>query len=380
MSQDKINDLQNTAKEIIQITNDMEAKNEYLDLQKSPDPYEPTYTLHDLQGRLNENLFNPPFYLELYTDEDFEQQANNLKDLKAKLVAIKNNIFQNQKTPVNFGDFLKDTLKFKLYYLNINLTDEKNNKEYLLKIYDHIKSANSTFDSIATIKNYLDTNEYDETILLKFFNFFKKSIIGTKEEKDKIERDIIDLLYEKKTQQLNGEVEKLTELSKGVREKIGLIEDQKLIFAHQNFSNKQDSPIRHLSRAINGFFIFIIISLIALFCYFTITKNEINWQSYIFYLSFYITLTGYLTYLIKERVRLLNIKTYCDKTWLEITALSYYMAEFKQDEVVKLKMQLADKYFAGPNIESSNIKELSPELTTNLIMELLKSGKDQASK
>ncbi|WP_171499136.1 hypothetical protein, partial [Acinetobacter oleivorans] len=113
---------------------------------------------------------------------------------------------------------------------------------------------------------------------------------------------------------------------------------------------------------------------------FTITKNEINWQSYIFYLSFYITLTGYLTYLIKERVRLLNIKTYCDKTWLEITALSYYMAEFKQDEVVKLKMQLADKYFAGPNIESSNIKELSPELTTNLIMELLKSGKDQASK
>lgn len=380
MSQDKINDLQNTAKEIIQITNDMEAKNEYLDLQKSSDPYEPTYTLHDLQGRLNENLFNPPFYLELYTDEDFEQQANNLKDLKAKLVAIKNNIFQNQKTPVNFGDFLKDTLKFKLYYLNINLTDEKNNKEYLLKIYDHIKSTNSTFDSIATIKNYLDTNEYDETILLKFFNFFKKSIIGTKEEKDKIERDIIDLLYEKKTQQLNGEVEKLTELSKGVREKIGLIEDQKLIFAHQNFSNKQDSPIRHLSRAINGFFIFIIISLIALFCYFTITKNEINWQSYIFYLSFYITLTGYLTYLIKERVRLLNIKTYCDKTWLEITALSYYMAEFKQDEVVKLKMQLADKYFAGPNIESSNIKELSPELTTNLIMELLKSGKDQASK
>ncbi|MDC4276369.1 hypothetical protein NQ637_18250, partial [Acinetobacter baumannii] len=96
--------------------------------------------------------------------------------------------------------------------------------------------------------------------------------------------------------------------------------------------------------------------------------------------STYITLTGYLTYLIKERVRLINIKTYCDKTWLEITALSYYMVEFKPDEVVKLKMQLADKYFAGPNNESSNIKELSPELTTSLIMELLKSGKDQSSK
>jgi len=380
MSQDKIIDLQNRVKEIIQITNDMEAKKEYLDLQKNSDPYETAYTLHDLRGNLKVDSFSTPFYLELYTDEDFEQQANNLKDLKVKLLAIKNNIFQNKKTPVNFGDFIRDTLKFSQYYFNINLTDEKKNKEYLLKVYDYIKSKNGTFDSIGTIKNYLDKNEYDETILLKFFDFFKKSISGTKEEKDKIERDIIDLLYDKKTQQLNNEVEKLTELSRGVREKIGLIEDQKLIFAHQNFSNKQDRPIRHLSRAINGIFIFIILSLIALFCYFTITKDEINWRSYIFYLSIYITLTGYLTYLIKERVRLLNIKSYCDKTWLEITALSYYMAEFKPDEVVKLKMQLADKYFAGPNIESSNIKELSPELTTSLIMELLKTGKDQASK
>lgn len=380
MSQDKINDLQNTANEIIQITNDMEGKNEYLDLQKSPDAYDPTYTLHDLQGYLKANLSNTPFYLELYTDEDFEQQANNLKDLKAKLVAIKNNIFQNQKTPVNFGDFIRDTLKFSLYYLNINLTDEKNNKEYLLKIYDHIKSTNSTFDSIGTIKNYLDTNEYDETILLKIFDFFKININGTKEEKDKIERDIIDLLYDKRTQQLNGEVEKLTELSKGVREKIGLIEDQKLIFAHQNFSNEQDGSICKLSWAINAIFIFIIGSLATLFYHYTESKIEFNWRNYVFYLSIYITLTGYLTYLIKERVRLLNIKTYCDKTWLEITALSFYMAEFQPDEVVKLKMQLADKYFAGPNIESSKTKELSPELTTSLIMELLKSGKDQASK
>ncbi|MDY7373282.1 hypothetical protein UE233_11630 [Acinetobacter oleivorans] len=380
MPLDKINDLQNRVKEIIQITNDMEAKKEYLDLQKGSDPYETTYTLHDLRGHLKVDSFSTPFYLELYTDEDFELQANTLKDLKAKLVAIKNNIFQNQKTPVNFGDFIRDTLKFSLYYFNINLTDEKNNKEYLLKIYDHIKSTNSTFDSIGTIKNYLDTNEYDETILLKFFDFFKKNINGTKEEKDKIERDIIDLLYDKKTQQLNGEVEKLTELSKGVREKIGLIEDQKLIFAHQNFSNEQDGSICKLSWAINAIFIFIIGSLATLFYHYTESKIEFNWRNYVFYLSIYITLTGYLTYLIKERVRLLNIKTYCDKTWLEITALSSYMAEFKPEEVVKLKMQLADKYFAGPNIESSNIKELSPELTTSLIMELLKSGKDQASK
>ncbi|WP_447500080.1 hypothetical protein [Acinetobacter oleivorans] len=379
MSQDKIMDLQNSVNEIIQITKDMEPKNEYLDLQKSSDPYEEAYTLEYFQWYLDNNSYTKIPYLELYTDEDFNQQIKHANDLKNELEAIKKSIFQDKHTPVNFSELTRLAMKYLSYRPKINLNTEKNNKEYALKIYDYIKSNNSNFDSIDIIRNHLVEDEYDETIFIKLFDIFNPQNVGNG-GRDKIEREIIDLLYNKKTRLLNEEVEKLTELSKGVREKIGLIEDQKLIFAHQNFSNKQDGSICKLSWAINAIFLLIIGSLVILFYHYTESKIVFNWRNYVFYLSIYITLTGYLAYLIKERVRLLNIKTYCDKTWLEITALSSYMAEFKPDEVVKLKMQLADKYFAGPNIESSNIKELSPELTTSLIMELLKSGKDQASK
>ncbi|MBP2603661.1 hypothetical protein [Acinetobacter calcoaceticus] len=380
MSQDKLGEIQKIISEIIQLTKDIETKSEHLTLLRNSDPYEPTYTLYDLQRNLAADSLATPTYIELYTNEDYDKQIKILAEFKTQIEAIKNNVFQEKETAVHFGELIRYLFNFTQYYYNITLTDEKKKKEYLLKLYNYIKNKNSSFDDHETIKNYIEKEDYDEPILLKFFGIFKNTINGTKEHRDKLERDILDLINDKRTQLLNEEVEELTELSKEVREKIGLIEDQKLIFAHQNFSKNQDSPVCKLSWAINCIFIFIIGSLIALFCYFTISKIELNWRYYIFYLSIYITLTGYLTYLIKERVRLLNIKSYCDKTWLEITALSYYMAEFKPDEVVKLKMQLADKYFAGPNIESSNIKELSPELTTSLIMELLKSGKDQASK
>lgn len=355
---------------------------EYLTLEKGDEQFEITRNLSDFKEELErfQKRSKIDTYEELFTEEDYKNRLKILENLKDRIEEIKTSTQNKNLTKVNFGNLMCSFPKYYSYFHQIELTEERINKEYLIKLYNTIKSKKPLFDSIGVIYNYLNEDDYEEYLTSIFFDIFKKTISGPTEERDRLERELTDLLYIHKTKKLNDEVDKITNLSKEVREKIGLIEDQKLIFAHQNFSKKQDKPICRLSWLINIIFILIITSLIYLFYYFTESKIEFNWRNYVFYLSIYITLTGYLTYLIKERVRLINIKTYCDKTWLEITALSAYMVDFKQEEVVKLKMQLADKYFAGPNNESSNIKELNPELTTSLIMELLKSGKDQTTK
>ncbi|MFX5408055.1 hypothetical protein ABTD46_16130 [Acinetobacter baumannii] len=355
---------------------------DFLILEKGNEQFEITRDLADFKEELERFRKSSKIntYEELFTEEDYKNRLKILENLKERIEEIKTSTQNENFTKVNFGNLMCSFSKYNSYFSQIKLTEERTKKEYLIKLYNTIKSRKPLFDSIGVIYNYLNEDDYEEDLTLKFFDIFKKTILGPSDVRDRLERELTDLLYLHKTKKLNEEVDKITKLSKEVREKLGLIEDQKIIFAHQNFSKQQDCSIFRLSCVINIIFLLIIASLIYLFNYFLEQKNEFNWRNYILYLSIYITLTGYLTYLIKERVRLLNIKTYCDKTWLEITALSSYMVEFKQDEVVKLKMQLADKYFAGPNNESSNIKELSPELTASLIMELIKSEKNNSSK
>ncbi|MDC4457887.1 hypothetical protein NQ652_09300 [Acinetobacter baumannii] len=354
-----------------------------------PEPAHDNDIVYSLSSFIDEYKFistHGDIYFNFYVEEDLLNKVKILEKLKKELNIIVQKITAKRTVEVIPEHLSFYVRNYKNYIYSIEFTPERQNQDYLKKIFDYIKNLYNEFDHTNMLYNYINQGDYDSLIIKKFFDLFKILITDKRNstvnylQYGNLEREIYDYIYNEKIQKLNNEIDNLTTLSKDVREKIGLIEDQKLIFAHQNFSKDQDSPICKLSWAINCIFIFIIGSLIYLFYHLTEAKIEFNWKNYVFYLSIYITLTGYLTYLIKERVRLINIKNYCDKTWLEITALSAYMVEFKQEEVVKLKMQLADKYFAGPNNDSSNIKELNPELTTSLIMELLKSGKDQSSK
>ncbi|MGP4771849.1 hypothetical protein ACS125_15090 [Acinetobacter sp. PFS20] len=71
---------------------------------------------------------------------------------------------------------------------------------------------------------------------------------------------------------------------------------------------------------------------------------------YYFYISLILIITGFLTFIIKERTRLVNHAHYCKISYLEIHALSDYCSELEEkSKIDELKIKLADRYFRGPN-------------------------------
>ncbi|HGH3128575.1 TPA: hypothetical protein ACJKZ5_004207, partial [Acinetobacter baumannii] len=101
----------------------------------------------------------------------------------------------------------------------------------------------------------------------------------------------------------------------------------------------------------------------------------LNLKVYAYQLSLYVALSALLAFIIKERARYLNIKNYCDKSWLELSAMPAYMGEFSKEENIMLRTILAEKYFAGPYGDNSKV-EVNNDLNPNMIIELTKALKD----
>ncbi|NUF33415.1 hypothetical protein HUN19_05410, partial [Acinetobacter oleivorans] len=74
----------------------------------------------------------------------------------------------------------------------------------------------------------------------------------------------------------------------------------------------------------------------------------------IVFIALITSLSAFLAYFIKERSRLYNLETYCRKNYLELSALSPYMAELTDEQRQALRIGLSEKYFKGhENIETN---------------------------
>lgn len=139
---------------------------------------------------------------------------------------------------------------------------------------------------------------------------------------------------------------------------LGISSTSKLVEAFDAEAKILDLKISTLASII--IFIFVILFLFIAFLLIISFDGKVflfptNFYFYHFYLSLFLVATGFLTYLIKERTRLVKHQHYCRITSLEIIALSEYVAQLNNNEKTEdLIISLADRYFRGPNFDSND--------------------------
>ncbi|MCW1490386.1 hypothetical protein OLN43_14105, partial [Acinetobacter baumannii] len=85
-----------------------------------------------------------------------------------------------------------------------------------------------------------------------------------------------------------------------------------------------------------------------------VTKHKIgsnfDISSFIYFISFIVSLTALLTFLIREKNNLSTQRDYFERCDTELRALTTYVVGLPQDKIDNLKIELAKQYFtAGSN-------------------------------
>ncbi|HEI8440635.1 hypothetical protein R4849_11230 [Acinetobacter baumannii] len=160
-----------------------------------------------------------------------------------------------------------------------------------------------------------------------------------------------------------------------IKEQVSLTSNSNLIDAFKLEASVHNKEIKEYNSLILTIFVLIIffLSLLIILVTFTTLFNHIyKFQFYGFYFSFFIFLSALLTYLIRERKRLLNHQHYCRITYLELLALAPYTAQIldktKRDELI---VQLGERYFQGLNPAIKN-EETASNLPTEKLSEIIK--------
>ena len=157
--------------------------------------------------------------------------------------------------------------------------------------------------------------------------------------------------------------------------KLELTKNSELISAFGDQSKDTQTSIQILYFAIFGVFLLILGSI---FFKMNDTLNSSqNWNiTNLYFLSFILSLSALLTFLIKEKNNLTSKRDYFHKCHVELKALSSYVAGIDTDKVEQLKIDLAPIYFtAGEtnNLNNASEPSLSKDQVTQLI-DLLKES------
>lgn len=255
-----------------------------------------------------------------------------------------------------------DSLKFEY--------KEKFNKNDIFVLYENIKRFLQDFDTNDEVLSFINnTNDDDKK------NYLLKSLIelhnlqleknsylsGRKTEKliQEIE-EFIQSFNKEKAVQLVNETNKMVVQA---RENLGLAENEKLLMIFQIEAKYLGEKIDDLNSIIIGILSLLIIG------FFTMILNSIfpsDLKHYLFYVSLLIVVSALLTYLIKDRLRLIEFHNYCKRMYMEITALPDYMATLTPEQQKALRISLSSNYFTGNQItnNSTPTKDISDSVGT----------------
>ncbi|MEN8331593.1 hypothetical protein ABFO73_12000 [Acinetobacter baumannii] len=234
----------------------------------------------------------------------------------------------------------------------ISKENEEEAKKLLIELHNtlfhqQIPNSNTIYNSLSFFKDLKEKNESE----------LVKEQVELQETKSKLEQ---------------------------VKTEIGLISTDQLVKAFKNEAQSQSSNISTLTSVILFIFICLIFStILILFLSYNGTSFVLpkNFYFYYFFISFIVISSGLLTYLIKERTRIVNYQNYCNITYLEIIALIEFTAQL--DDKVKaedLKIQLAERYFKGPNfLPNSSETTQDNNLITSKLSEVSKTLTDLKS-
>lgn len=210
--------------------------------------------------------------------------------------------------------------------------------------------------------NLLDTNNQFALIneLNTIFNNFLR---------EKIKSEISFLNSEKRHQEENIKKEYI---------KLELSKNSELISAFGDQSKDIQTSIQMLYFAIFGVFLIILGSI---FYKMNDTLNSSHdWDiRNLYFLSFILSLSALLTFLIKEKNSLMTKMNYFHKCHVELKALSSYVAGIDKNKVEQLKIDLAPIYFTAGETSSIN-NPSEPTLSNDQVTQLIDVLKESIKK
>lgn len=280
---------------------------------------------------------------------DFYKAIDNLPKLREVSIQLPKNINKEDFLDLinllmtKYGIFL-DFINSEDFINKTSLMSSSETQSKLISLYNSLISMKSP----DVINNFISCNEYFKVIT-------NKSKIKEAEKKR--------VLLEQENQKKESYLEKLKQKAIEVERTIATQSNTRLQEVFDNEAKSLNLKIDNLHNAIFAFFMLLLLVIFtAAVMVYTHEFLPIE-KFYIFYLSIFLTVTAILTYLIKERNRIVKYQHYCQISYLEISALADYTAQL--DDKVKtedLKIQLAHKYFQGPNgntNQADNEKDLS---------------------
>lgn len=313
----------------------------------------PYIYLKSLITKVNEIEHLLPIGIRNSTEEKIGSEINNLTIHCNNLGGLTNTGYENyyyeEKTAddiENLSEIIKDLFNSHSIDYPTNLTD------LAINVFTHELAIVELKDKIAQdfleIYNTFKVNPDKSIELVKNLYIFLK------------ETDL-----ELRTNKFSEQVNEHTKEYKAVRENLGLKENEELINSFKSEAKSYNVPIQIYTASIISVFLIICIFIINRINHF---DNKHDWHLYVFFSTVILTLSGLLTFLIRERSRIISLQTYCKKNYLELTALPNYLAELSVEQAQDLRIELAKIYFKGyeentkNDGKESNITQLSSTL------------------
>ncbi|PNH14142.1 Uncharacterised protein [Klebsiella pneumoniae] len=285
---------------------------------------------------------------ELYSKEineikDFEQQGkynnifNNLvESLEQTFNQIKNAKINKNKISI------RSTKEFKDFFEMICLINGLKYDESFIQPFIEENSVELLTEIVQKTIDTSNQKKPDNNILLDILKIYRDYIfVRVRDDKNKIKQEY-DYL---KTERIKFETDKDKAL-----EEVELAKSKLIITAFKNKSETMKDYLHILYFLISLVFLSIITSVFVRM----VTKHEIgsnfDISSFIYFISFIVSLTALLTFLIREKNNLSTQRDYFERCDTELRALTTYVVGLPQDKIDNLKIELAKQYFtAGSN-------------------------------
>lgn len=233
--------------------------------------------------------------------------------------------------------------QIKYFYSELDITP------YLKKQYQKASELEKTYisEKLITLRNEAikeinpQQKAYIKTLALEF-NILTSSI-GLNEKLEKIEENI----------QITNEI-KINHSQESIR---------KIETGYKNEAQKLVDQIQNLKDIIEGIFYIIIAVIIikVMLLYAVEPKIFFKAPDILLSISFIVAFSAFLTFLIKERDRLIKLHDHYNFCDLELNSIVSYMNELNQQQRQETLIKLSDNYFRGTNrtslIENNNSKE-----------------------
>lgn len=298
--------------------------------------------------------------------------VNQLDSILGIILKINRDISKNAPLDVFLREFNTLANNFDIYYIkeikNIDYIYSEYLDDYDFKVlYNEIINRGCSIETDIPQEVFFNADKNSKTFILKNLIEIKNIITKPKTSEPYLEI----LLF---TEQLKAitEVYNLNERTKDTNKAVSQNISNRikentsgLDEIYKNNANILDKKIDDLNKIILILFIiiifFIVIKLgLTLFYYNEFTKI----YNLIPFVSLIIACSALLTYLIKDRNRLIKLYTHYDMCHRELSTLPEYMRELDLDQRKKMYIDLSINYFRGGNLNNEATTNNKSEIET----------------